>query len=105
MAGDESRNPKATLVFFTHLGTGALRSHHDHGEVAADLGPLFHDVESVGVGETSTFLHERHDGVHHVGVLLVWREVHHDVGCGKHFFIGANGETILGGIEVRLALL
>ena len=40
----------------------------------------------------------------HVGVLLVWSEVHDDVGGGKHLFVGADGEAIFGGIEEGLAL-
>ena len=58
VAGNESGNTKAALVFLAHFGARRLGSDHDDGEVAADLGAFFHDVKSVGVGESGAFLHD-----------------------------------------------
>jgi len=65
---------------------------------------LFHDVETVGVGEAGILLHQGHDRFDDVGVLLVRGQVDDQIGCGQHFLIGAHGESVFSGIFPGLAL-
>ena len=102
--GDERGHAEAALVLLAHFGTRALGRHHDHREVRADLLPLLHDVEAVAVSQTRALLHERHDALHHVGVLLVGREVADEIGRGDHLVVVAHLEAVLRGVQVALAL-
>ena len=71
--GNQGRHAEATQVFLSYLSARALGRHHDHGEIFADLHAFFDDVEAVGVRQTRALLHQWHDRLDHVGVLLVRR--------------------------------
>ena len=51
MDGDQGRHAEAALVLLAHLGAGGFGSHHDHGQVLADLHAFFNDIEAVRIGE------------------------------------------------------
>ena len=104
VAGNESWDAEAALVFLAHFRARRLGSDHDDGEVFANLGAFFDDIKSVGVGEGGAFLHMRDDCFDNLGVLLVRSEVHDDVGGGKHLLVGADSEAIFGRVEEGLAL-
>ncbi len=104
MNSDKCRHTKATHVLSTNFRTGAFRSYHDNGEVFTDLSTLFNNVEAVSVGEYCALLHQWHDGVNHVGVLLVGSEVHNDISSREKLFVATNGETIFSGVKERLTL-
>src|SRR5690554_5353709 len=101
--GNQGRYTEAALVLFAHFGAGALRRHHDDGNVIADLHAFFHDVEAVGVGQAAALFHHRHDFADHGTVLLVGGQVQHHVGGGNQLLVGANGETVFSGILPGLA--
>jgi hypothetical protein len=103
--GDQRRHAEAALVLFAHLGAGALGGDHHHREVFTDVLTLFHDVEAVAVGEAGALLHQRHDLRHHVGVLLVGREVTDQVGARDELLVRAHFEAVAGGVAEARALL
>ncbi|MNU96885.1 hypothetical protein D3C71_869380 [compost metagenome] len=105
MNGDQGRHAEAALVLFTHLGTRALGRHHDDGDVGTDLLTLFHHVETVGITQGGTLLHQRHDCLHHVGVLLVRGQVQYQISGRDQIFIGTNHEAVVGGLLPGGALL
>ena len=75
MHGDESGYTKASQVFLANFCTGALRGHHNDGDVFTDLHAFFNDVEAVRVRQTRTLFHKRLYCVYHIRVLLIWRQV------------------------------
>lgn len=102
--GDERRHPEATLVFFTDLGARALRRDHDDRQILADLLTLLDDVEAVAVGERGAGLHERHDLLDHVRVLLVRCEVAYEVRRRDELLVGANLEAVRRRVRVACTL-
>ncbi len=95
--GDQRRHTKTTLVLFTYFGARTLRGNHHHGDIFTDLLAHFHDVEAVGVAQRRAVFHQRLYGTHHVRVLLVRRQVNHQVRLRDQLFIGAYFKTVFGG--------
>ena len=89
---------ETTLVLFANFRARTFRRHHDDRDVFADFHSLFDNVETMGIGKAGIFFHERHDFCHNRGVLLVGCQVQDKVGCRDQFFIGPDGEAVLGGI-------
>ena len=98
-------NAETTLVLFPNLSTRTFRRHHHDRDVFTNFHSLLDNVETMGIGKTGIFFHERHDLCHHRGVLLVWSQVQDKVCCGDKFFVGAYGKTILSGILPGVSFL
>ena len=98
MDRDQGRYAETTLVLLANLGSRRFGSHHDNGEVLTDLHAFLDDVEAVRVREARALLHQRHDFLDHRGVLLVGRQVAHEVGGGDQFLVAADLEAVLGGV-------
>ena len=102
---NQCRHTKAAKVLFAHFGAGALRRHHNDGNVIAHLHAFFDDVESVRVREASAVLHERLNRGHDVGVLLVRCEVEYHVRLRNKLLVGADFKAVLRRTQERGALL
>ena len=94
--GDQRRYAEATFVLFAHFGARALRCHHHHGDVFTDLLAHFNDVEAVGVTQRGAVFHQRLYGTHNVRVLLVRRQVNHQIRLRDQLFVGAHFEAVFG---------
>lgn len=94
--GDQRRYAEATFVLFAHFGARALRCHHHHGDVFTDLLAHFNDVEAVGVTQRGAVFHQRLYGTHNVRVLLVWRQVNHQIRLRDQLFVGTHFEAVFG---------
>ena len=103
--GDKRRHAETAFVLFTNFGTRALRRHHHHGDVFADLLAHFNDVEAVGVTQRRAVFHQRLYGTHNVRVLFVRRQVNHQVGLRDQLFIGTDFEAVFGRFTPGSALL
>ncbi len=81
MDGDQAGHAAAALVLGAHGVAGALRRHHQHVEVLARLDEVEMDVEAVREHQRRAVLHVgRELGAVDVGLKLVGRQHHHDVG-------------------------
>mmetsp|Transcript_20104 Transcript_20104/g.51170 ORF Transcript_20104/g.51170 Transcript_20104/m.51170 type:complete len:564 (-) Transcript_20104:13-1704(-) len=101
---NERRHTKAALVLLAHLSARALRRHHDDGEVGTDLHALLDDIEAVAVRQGRALLHHRHHRVDHCTVLLVWRQVEHNVSLRDEILVRADGEAVGSGVDEARAL-
>ena len=101
---DQSGHAEAALVLLADLSAGALRRHHDHREVGPHLHALLDNVEAVAVRQRRTLLHERDEGVDDRGVLLVRRQVEHEVGGRHELVVGADLEAVRRRVDVARPL-
>ncbi len=104
MYGNQCRYAETTFVFFTYLSTWAFRRNHDDGQVITDLHAFFNNIETMGVGQTGAFFHQRHDLLNHRRVLLVRGQVQYQIGFGNQFFKSADSKGVISGIDPGLAL-
>ena len=102
---DQSRYAKTTFVLFAHFGTRTLRRYHHNGDILTDLLTHFHDVETVRVAQRRAIFHQRLNGTHNVRVLLVRRQVNHQVSLRDQLFVGTHFEAVFGRFTPRCALL
>ena len=78
---DQAGHAAAALVFGAHRVAGALRRDHQHVEVGARLDQVEMHVEAVGEHQRRALLHVGREMVAiDVGLQLVGRQHHHDVG-------------------------
>src|SRR6056297_2086795 len=77
--GNQGRYAETALVFFTDLRSRAFRRYHNDRDVVPDLHAFFNDIEAVGVRQAGAVLHQWHDLADDGAVLLVGREVEHQV--------------------------
>ena len=79
--GDQARHAAAALVFGAHGVAGALGRDHQHVEIGARLDQVEMDVEAVREHQRRALLHVGRELVAvDVGLQLVGRQHHHDVG-------------------------
>ena len=100
MYRDQGRNPETTLVFSPDFGAGALGCNHYYGEILTNLSALFDNVESMRIAENRALFHQGNDGVDHVTVLFVRRQVHDNISLRQEFFVTADIEVVFNGIFI-----
>ena len=96
MNGNQRRYAKPTFVLFTHFSARAFRCNHHHSDVFTDLLTHFYDVEAVGVTQRRTVFHQRLNRTHYVGVLLIRRQVNHQIRLRDQLFVSADFKTVFG---------
>ena len=98
MDRDQGGHAESAFVFFADFSAGTFRCDHDHGDVGPDLNAFLDDIETMGVGKTGIFLHQRHDLPDHRSMLLVGREIQHQIGAGNQVFESSGNKTVAGGV-------
>ncbi|MNZ72888.1 hypothetical protein D3C78_912790 [compost metagenome] len=93
---DQRRHAETTFVFFTHFGARTFWRYHHYGDVFTHLLAHFYDVETVGVAQRSTVFHQRLYGTNDRGMLLVRRQVNHQVCLWDQIFVGPYLEAVFG---------
>mmetsp|Transcript_19762 Transcript_19762/g.59135 ORF Transcript_19762/g.59135 Transcript_19762/m.59135 type:complete len:484 (+) Transcript_19762:258-1709(+) len=101
---DERRHAEAALVLLADLRAGAFRGDHDDGQIVTDLHAFLHDVEAVAVREGRTLLHQRHNLGHDSAVLLVRRQVQHQICVRDELLISPDRKAIGCGVNEAGAL-
>ena len=96
MHRDQGRHAEAAPIFLAHFGAGTFRRDHDHRDVGPNLHAFLDNVETMRVGETGVFLHQRHDLFDHRSMLLVGRKIQHQVGAGYQFFERPGNKAVAG---------
>ena len=96
MNRNQGRHAEAALVLFTHFGARAFRRDHHHGDVFTHLLTHFNDVEAVGVTQRRAVFHQRLHRAHYGRVLLVRRQVDHQIRLRDQVFVGADLEAVFG---------
>ena len=103
--GNQRRYAESTFVLFTYFGARAFRRNHYDGDVFTDLLTHFYDIETMRVAQRRAVFHQRLNGTHYVRVLLVWRQVNHQIRLRDQFFVSANFEAVFGCFTPGCALL
>ena len=103
--GNQRRYAESTFVLFTYFGARAFRRNHYDGDVFTDLLTHFYDIETMRVAQRRAVFHQRLNGTHYVRVLLVWRQVNHQIRLRDQFFVSANFEAVFGRFTPGCALL
>ncbi|MND89904.1 hypothetical protein D3C80_819780 [compost metagenome] len=96
MNRNQGRYAETTFVFFTHFGARTFWRNHHHGNVFTYLLTHFNDVEAVRVAQRRAVFHQRLYGTHYRGVLLVRRQVNHQVGLWDQVFVSPYFKAVFG---------
>ncbi len=100
--GDETRHTAPFLVFRAHRMAGAFRGHHQHIDVGTGVDQVEMDIEAVGEQQRRAVLHVgREVGLVDIGLQLVGRQHHHDIGPFGGFRHGHDLEAFAFGLLGR----
>ena len=102
--GNQRRYAESTFVLFTHFGARAFRRNHYYGDVFTDLLAYFHDVETMRVTQRRAVFHQWLYGAHYIRVLLVRRQVNHQIRLRDQFFVSTHFKTVFGRFTPGCAL-
>ena len=103
--GNQRRYAESTFVLFTYFGAWAFRRNHYYGDVFTDLLAYFDDVKTVRVTQRRAVFHQWLYGAHYIRVLLVRRQVNHQIRLWDQFFVSTHFKTIFGRFTPGRALL